>query len=218
VFGGGAVGWILAKLLIVCVLTSASASTQTTILPTARTTLSMAHWKAIHSVLGKVHKTYLTPDVSTIAMGLISIAITVPLLLVSESVLSDSITALGFPVCFYYGFTGLACVVYYRRELLKSFKNFFLLGLVPLVGCVMLFGVFVKAVIYYGESKHVESAPLAGITLPLWFGIGGMIVGVILMLVSRPFFREFFSRKTETAPPGILEQPAAQTIPAPVDF
>ena len=60
----------LAKLLIVCVLTSASASTQTTILPTARTTLSMAHWKAVHKVLGKVHKTFLTPDVSTIAHGL----------------------------------------------------------------------------------------------------------------------------------------------------
>jgi amino acid transporter len=218
VFGGGVVGSVLAKLLIISVLTSASASTQTTILPTARTTLSMAHWKAIHSVLGKVHKTYLTPDVSTIAMGLISIAITVPLLLVSESVLSDSITALGFPVCFYYGFTGLACVVYYRRELFKSVKNFFLLGLVPLAGCIMLFGVFVKAVIYYGETKNVESAPLAGITLPLWFGLGGMVIGVILMLVSRPFFREFFSRKTETAPPGILEQTAAQTIPAPVDF
>ena len=34
------------KLLIIAVLTSAAASTQTTILPTARTTLSMAHWKA----------------------------------------------------------------------------------------------------------------------------------------------------------------------------
>src|ERR1700722_18403749 len=95
VFGGGAVGWVLAKLLIVCVLTSASASTQTTILPTARTTLSMAHWKAVHKALGKVHKTFLTPDVSTIGMGAISIIVTVPLLLVSESVLADSITALG---------------------------------------------------------------------------------------------------------------------------
>jgi hypothetical protein len=45
-----------------------------------------------------------------------------------------------------------------------------------------------------------------------------MVIGVILMLVSRPFFKEFFSRKSETAPPGILEQPAAQTVPAPVDF
>src|SRR5580693_3076036 len=37
----------LDKLLIIAVLTSASASTQTTILPTARTTLSMAYWKSI---------------------------------------------------------------------------------------------------------------------------------------------------------------------------
>ena len=218
VFGGGAVGWTLAKLLIVCVLTSASASTQTTILPTARTTLSMAHWKAVAKVLGKVHKTFLTPDVSTIGMGLISIIVTVPLLLVSESVLADSITALGFPVCFYYGFTGLACVVYFRKELFKSVRNFLFIGLAPLIGAVMLFGVFIKAIIYYGETKHVESAPLAGITLPIWFGIGGMVLGLILMLASRPYFKEFFSRRTETAPPGILDAPPSPVIPAPVDF
>lgn len=216
--GTGVLGEPLNKLLIISVLTSASASTQTTILPTARTTLSMAHWKAVHKVLGKVHKTYLTPDVSTIGMGLISIAVTVPLLLVSESVLSDSITALGFPVCFYYGFTGLACVWYYRRELFKSAKNLLMLGIVPLAGAVMLFGVFGKAVEYYGRTANVESAPLAGITLPLWFGIGGMLVGLILMIVSRPYFKEFFSRRTETAPPGILERPPVETIPAPVDF
>ncbi len=122
--------------------------------------------------------------------------------------LADSITALGFPVCFYYGFTGLACVVYYRHELFKSVRNFLLLGLVPLLGGLMLFGVFVKAVIFYGHAANVESAPIAGITLPLWFGIGGMILGIILMLISRPYFREFFSRKTETAPPGILDRAA----------
>ncbi len=45
--GKGVLGSGLDKLLIIAVLTSASASTQTTILPTARTTLSMARWKAI---------------------------------------------------------------------------------------------------------------------------------------------------------------------------
>ena len=49
--------------------------------------------------------------------------------------------------------------------------------------------------------------PILGITLPLWFGIGGMILGFVLMLISRPYFREYFSRKRETAPPGILEEP-----------
>ena len=178
----------------------------------------MAHWKAVHKFLGKVHKTYPDPGLSRrSAWACISIAITVPLLLVSESVLSDSITALGFPVCFYYGFTGLACVVYFRHDLFKSVKHFIGLGLIPLLGALMLFGVFIKAVIYYGESKNVESAPLAGITLPLWFGIGGMLIGVILMLVSRPYFKEFFSRKPETAPPGILDAPL-EAIPAQVDF
>src|ERR1700686_664557 len=49
--GHGVLGGTLNKLLIISVLTSASASTQTTILPTARTTLSMAHWKAVTAVL-----------------------------------------------------------------------------------------------------------------------------------------------------------------------
>jgi amino acid transporter len=216
--GSGVLGSTLNKLLIIAVLTSASASTQTTILPTARTTLSMAHWKAVTSVLSRVHKRYLTPTVSTLGFGALSIAITIVLLLLSESVLEDSLTAIGFPICFYYGFTGVACGFYYRHELRKSARNFLLLGLGPMIGGLMLFGVGIKAAFYYGHEENVGSAPIAHITLPLWFGIGGMIIGLILMLISRPYFKEFFSRKAETAPPGILDAPPSPTLPAPVDF
>jgi amino acid transporter len=205
--GKPVLGSVLYKLLIIAVLTSASASTQTTILPTARTTLSMAHWKAVAAVLGRIHKRYLTPDVSTIGMGLVSIIFTVVLLLLSENVLADSITAIGFPICFYYGFTGIACAVYYRHELGKSARNMILLGLAPLAGGLILFGVFAKAMIYYGHAANVESPPILGITLPIWMGIGGLLFGVVLMLASRPFFKDFFSRKLETAKPGLLEQP-----------
>ncbi len=205
--GKPVLGGVLYRLLIVAVLTSASASTQTTILPTARTTLSMAHWRAVAAVLGRVHKRYLTPSVSTIGMGLVSIAVTIPLLLLSEHVLTDSITAIGFPICFYYGFTGIACAVYYRHELLKSTRNFLLLGLAPVLGGLMLFGVFVKALLYYSETENVETAPILGITLPIWMGVGGLLLGVVLMLASRPFFRDFFARKTETARPGLLAEP-----------
>ena len=59
----------LDKLLIIAVLTSAAASTQTTILPTARTTLSMARANAMPESLGKVHPRFLTPHVSTILDG-----------------------------------------------------------------------------------------------------------------------------------------------------
>jgi amino acid transporter len=205
--GSGVLGSGLDKLLIIAVLTSASASTQTTILPTARTTLSMAKWKALPGVIGRIHKRYMTPSVSTLAMGAVSIVVTVALLLISESVLADSLIALGFPICFYYGFTGIACVVYYRHELFKSVRKFLLLGLAPLAGALMLFGVFGKAAEFYGHEANVESPPIAGVTLPLWLGVGGLALGVTLMLLSRPFFREFFARKTETAPVGLLEQP-----------
>ena len=59
--GKGVLGSGLDKLLIITVLTSASASTQTTILPTARTTLSMARAKAIPKQFGNVHPRFLYP-------------------------------------------------------------------------------------------------------------------------------------------------------------
>jgi amino acid transporter len=216
--GSGVLGSTLNKLLVIAVLTSASASTQTTILPTARTTLSMAHWKAVTNLLSRVHKRYLTPTVSTIGFGVLSIAVTIALLLLSSSVLEDSLTAIGFPICFYYGFTGVACAFYYRHELGKSARNFLLLGAGPVIGGLMLFGIGGYAAVYYGHAENVSSKPLLGITLPLWMGIGGMLLGFVLMIISRPYFREFFSRKTETAPPGILDRPPAETLPAPVDF
>jgi amino acid transporter len=177
----------------------------------------MAHWKAVTTLLSRVHKRYLTPTVSTLGFGLLSIIVTIPLLLLSSSVLEDSITAIGFPICFYYGFTGVACPIYYRHELGKSARKFLLLGAGPLIGGLMLWGVGLKAMIYYGHTENVSSKPILGITLPLWMGIGGMVLGVLIMLASRPVFKEFFARKLEVAPPGVLEHPPV-VAPAQVDF
>ncbi len=115
--GPSVLGTVGDKLLIIAILASASASTQTTILPTARTTLSMARWGAIPEAFGRVHPRFRTPTLSTIGMGAISIVWTVLLLALNPNgnVLGDAITALGFTIAFYYGFTGIACVVYFRR-------------------------------------------------------------------------------------------------------
>ena len=75
IFGTSGFANVLTHLLLLMVLSSAAASTQTTILPTARTTLSMAVYKAIPSVFARIHKKYLTPTVSTVAMGGISIVL-----------------------------------------------------------------------------------------------------------------------------------------------
>jgi amino acid transporter len=205
--GKGVLGAVGVKFLIVAVLTSAAASTQTTILPTARTTLSMAIWKAVPSAIGRVHSRYLTPTVSTWAFGLLSIAVTLPLILISHTVLELAVVALGIPVCFYYGSTGFACAWYYRRELLRSARKFLLVGLAPVAGGLMFYGVGIYAIKYYGEAKHAEHKEYAALTLPIWFGGIGMVFGFVLMLFSRLRFREFFKRKTEAAPPGLLDVP-----------
>ncbi len=194
------------KLLIIAVLTSASASTQTTILPTARTTLSMAKWGAIPEVFGRIHPRYLTPTVSTLGMGALSIVWTA--LIVgfdsSQNVLNDSITALGFAVCFYYGFTGLACGWYYRRELFKSVRGFVLAGLIPVLGGLMMGFIFVKAWIVESDPNYNYSAPLFGIQVPIVIGIGSLLLGVPIMLLTAAKLRPFFRRKTEVAPPGLI--------------
>ncbi|MHB1467723.1 MAG: amino acid permease [Solirubrobacteraceae bacterium] len=205
--GHSVLGSIGVKFLIVAVLTSASASTQTTILPTARTTLSMAHWGSIPSVIGRIHPRFLTPTVSTWGFGLLSIAVAVPLILTSETVLELAVVALGIPVCFYYGSTGFASAVYYRREIFTSVRKFLLVGLGPFVGGLMMYGIGIYAIVYYGHAANSEGKIYAGLTLPLWFGGIGMVLGVVLMLVLRPRLRGYFSRRPETAPPGLLDEP-----------
>jgi amino acid transporter len=205
--GNGVFGSPLNKLLIICVLTSASASTQTTILPTARTTLSMARWGAIPQAFGRVHSRFFTPTFSTLLMGGLSIAWTIALLAFNpnQDVLGDTISALGFAVCFYYGFTGLACAVYFRRDLFKSARNFFFAGLVPVAGGLMMAYVAIKAYGYYNTSGNNYSPPFLGIEVPIFVGVGGLILGVVLMFASWPFFRGYFSRRWwETADPAVL--------------
>ena len=53
-----------------------------------------------------MHPRYLTPHVSTILMGALSIVWYVGLTIVSENILFDSIAALGLMIAFYYGLTG----------------------------------------------------------------------------------------------------------------
>jgi amino acid transporter len=204
--GGEVFGSPLDKLLIIAVLTSAAASTQTTILPTARTTLSMARFNAIPQVFGRIHPRFLTPDVSTIVMGAVSLVWTLFILNVSTNVLGDSITALGFLIAFYYGLTGFACAIYFRRELTKSAKNFFMAGVVPFVGGLLLTGIFVKAFSDYNTADaSYTGKDFLGIGIPVAIGVGLILVGIVVMVFANFVYPKFFKRKWETADPGILE-------------
>jgi amino acid transporter len=193
------------KLLIIAVLTSASASTQTTILPTSRTTLSMAVHGAIPKYWGRIHPRFLTPGPSTIWMGVVSIVWYVGLTIVSENILFDSIAALGLMIAFYYGLTGFACVVYFRRALFKSVRNFLLAGVAPLIGGLMLAGIFVKSCIDLSKPENSESGDSwFGLGPPLVIAIGFLLMGIVFMLLCWWNSPQFFRRKLETADPEVV--------------
>jgi amino acid transporter len=182
IFGTTGFGWFLAKLLVLMVLSSSMASTLTTILPTARTTLSMAVYKAIPDKFARVHSKYLTPTWSTVGMGVISIILYVGMTILSINVLDDMIYAIGFPIAFYYALTGFECVWWYRHRLFDDVRTFFGAGLLPFLGGVMLTGMLIKACVYYWNpiNSTTRFLNVGGI---FWAGIGCMVFGAILMLI-----------------------------------
>jgi amino acid transporter len=200
VFGGG-----LDKILIIAVLTSAAASTQTTILPTARTSLSMARQGALPRAFARIHPRFRTPDVSTLSMGAVSIAWYVGLTIVSENILFDSIAALGLMIAFYYGLTGYACVYYFRRSLFQSARNFFYVGLLPLIGAVSLTYVFFRSCVDLGKADAGEMT-VFGIGGPLVIGLGGLLLGVALMITWNGMHPQFFKSRREVADEDFLRK------------
>jgi amino acid transporter len=202
IFGTGTAGTTLVKLLLFMVLTSSMASTLTTILPTARTTLSMAAFKAAPQIFARIHPKYLTPTWSTWGMGAASVAFYVALTTVSGNVLSDSIGSLGLMIAFYYGLTGFACFWFYRNVPL-TWREAMSRRVVPLLGGISLLVLFVYAASQYIDPNYGYTS----ITLPATsyavggvfaLGIGVLLLGVVLMLIWRVIAPAYF--KGETLP------------------
>jgi amino acid transporter len=199
----GPLGWVL----VVAVMISAISSTQTTILPTARGTLSMAAYKALPRRFASVHPRYKTPSFSTLVMGIVASLYYIGMTLISDNILQDSILSLGLAIAFYYAITGYACVWYFRKELTSSPRNLFLKGILPLLGALMLTYAFVQSAIDMWQPDYGYTE-LLGIGGTFVMGIGSLVVGAVLMVVwsfnaaAKPFFAgESLNRETPVLVP-----------------
>ena len=203
IVGEPVLGAILTSVLLLTVAVSAASSTQTTILPTARGALAMAVYKAIPAKFGEVHPRYKTPGFATLVMGATAIGFYLVLSVISTNALADSIASLGLAVAFYYGITAFACVVYFRRTLFRNARNFFLRGLLPLLGGIGMAVAFIIAAISYlnPDSGYTTFGPLGGIFV---IGIGMLALGVPLMIACAVRFRPFFRGETLNADTPIL--------------
>lgn len=200
VLGDQVLGSTFGRVLIIAVLTSAAASTQTTILPTARTTLAMAAHRAIPRQFARMHPRYQTPTVSTIAMGVASVVFYVGLVIVSGNVLADSIAALGLLIAFYYAMTGFACAWHFRRDM-RTPRQALVRGVLPIVGAVILTLCFVKSAhdMYATDYGMTSFHGVGGVFL---LGIGSLVLGVLVMLVCEVTQPEFFGHTPAVPPPS----------------
>jgi amino acid transporter len=182
-------GW----LIVVAVLASVLSSTQTTILPTARGTLSMGVHGALPAKFGEVHPRNQTPGFSTQVMGAAAIAYYVLMSILSENLLSDSISSISLFIAFYYALTGFACVWYFRGTLRGSARNLWFRGILPLLGALLLTAAFFISAVQmwdpgYGDTRifGVGGAFVSGVVL--------LALGVLLAVVCRftPSTRDYF--------------------------
>jgi amino acid transporter len=188
-------GSVAGKLLILCVLTSAAASAQTTIMPTARAVLAMSAHRALPARFARMHPRYLTPTTATLAMGAVSAVFFVLLTLVSKNVLADSASSVGLLIAFYYGLTGFACVWFFRRELLAGPRALLFKGVLPAAGGLALLAAFALSIRSYwpAASSYSSFAGIGGIFL---IGAGSLLVGAVLMLMARRWLPAFFTGRT----------------------
>jgi amino acid transporter len=202
IFGSSGFGTVLSRLLILMVLSSAAASTQTTILPAARTALSMAAYRALPQQFARVSPRYLTPTVSTIVVGAASVALYIPLNFISGgNPIADAVAAIGLYIAFYYGLTALSCAWYYRSTLTSSARNLWMRGILPLLGGAIMYA----AGIYSLQSDWVASNSYTSWTAPvLHWQIGGIFIvaalaalaGTASFVYMRVTAPAFFRRQT----------------------
>ncbi len=199
---------IVLKLLIIAILTSAAASCQTTILPATRTMLSMGSHGAVPARFARIDPARLTPDFSTYVFGVGSIVWYLLLVVVSHNTSTDayaaSIAAVGMAIAVYYGLSGISCIWYFRRFLLKSVKNLVLIGILPGFGGVVLLYVFAKTV-WDARNADYGYGTLLGIGTVLLIGTILLVVGIPLMLWCQTKLPRFFRYRPD--PVDVVKDP-----------
>jgi amino acid transporter len=184
-FAQQAAGSWASYVMLIAVLSSTVATTQTTLLPAARITLSMARDRVFPAIFASIQGKLKTPAVGTLILAFLSL-FGILLTTVSSSinnVFANLISNIGVLIAFYYGVTGLTCAWAYRKVAFQTVRFFFSGFLLPLVGGVTLLAVMYQVIKQGGWSGCYPDI----ITL---------VLGIPLVLLARFTTKgEFFKTK-----------------------
>jgi amino acid transporter len=185
----GGSGW--AKVMALSLALSTIATTGTAIVLTARIVYGMASYRALPGFLANVSGRFRTPVPASILVGLLILVLTWVYLLTTsvQNTFDDIVAVAGLLFAIFYVLTALAMIVYYRRRLLSSARDFVILGLLPLGATAFLVWMFIRS---------VQAAPAAQV----WSLIGVVAAGLLLMIAARFGLRSVFFAVQRESDPG----------------
>jgi len=186
--GGG--GW--AKAMALALALSVVATTGTGIVLTARIVYGMASYRALPEFLAKVSRRWATPVAASVIVGVLIVGLSAVYFLATtvQNAFYDVIDVTGLLFSVFYILTALAAMVYYRRRVFSSVRDFLILGLLPLAAAGFLGWVLVKSL-------------MAAPSTQIWSVIGIALAGLALMLSARFVLRSpFFQLQRESYTSG----------------
>ncbi|MGO9028265.1 MAG: APC family permease [Acidimicrobiales bacterium] len=168
-FAQQAAGHWAGYVMIIAVLSSTVATTQTTLLPAARITLSMSRDGVFPRLFGTIQGKLKTPAVGTLILAFICMFGIVLVSNVSSinNVFSNLILNIGVLIAFYYGVTGVTCAWAYRKVAFQKTSFFFTGILLPFIGGVVLLLVGIKVIAVAGWSGAYPDIIALLLGLPL---------------------------------------------------
>jgi amino acid transporter len=159
---------------IIAVLLSTVGTVETQMLQFTRTLFAKSRDGALHPRYARLHPRWRTPHIAIFFIWIIGLA----LLLVSSYlptinvILQDSITAIGFQICFYLGLTGFACAWYYRKMLARGLWLAVTHVIWPAASGLFLFFIALYSIPSFDWVTNVV-------------GMGGIAIGIIPLLLNR---------------------------------
>ncbi len=210
-----AVGPSGALIAAVIVGLSAFSATLSTVMSTVRGLLSMATYKALPSRFASVDDVRQTPKFATWFIGLTTLAIYAGLVMVSDSIVEDTVYSVGIAIMTYYTVVAVSSVIYFWDTAFAHWRTALEQVILPAIGALVLIPVGLIQAYQMADPENGSSGSLAGIGTVFIIGVLSLFVGVLLMifwnLKSPAFFRGETLARERAHRAGLTVKPGDET-------
>jgi amino acid transporter len=186
-------GTTLARFMALAIALSVIATTGAGIVLGARIVYGMASYRALPGFLAGVSRRYSTPVASSVVVGVLIAAISAVYLLATsvQSAFDNVIAILGALLAILYILTTLAALTYYRRQIIASWRDAIVVGVLPLGAAGFLGYILYRTLSSAWDSSQAQ----------VWTLVGIIAAGLVVMLIARFGLRSvFFRLPRESAP------------------